>query len=114
MRGLDAKSGKHLDDLAHLRQSIEVILTTRLGTRVMRPEFGSRLPELIDRPLTQETLVRMYAATAEALEKHEFRVKLTRVQVNSGGDGVAVIDLDLRYLHDGQDFRLEGIQVERV
>lgn len=67
MIGVDASTGKPLSDLDHLRQSLRDILTTRIGTRVMRRDYGSRIPDLIDRPITPRLAVELYAAVAEAL-----------------------------------------------
>ncbi|NYZ70451.1 baseplate assembly protein W, partial [Endozoicomonas sp. SM1973] len=50
MQGTHRLTGKPLSNLDHLRQSITDILTTRIGTRLMRRDYGSRLPELVDRP----------------------------------------------------------------
>ena len=114
MRGLDASSGTLLDDLAHLRQSIGDILTTRRGTRLMRPTYGSRLPELLDHPVNDDTLVEIYAETAQALDEWEPRIRVKRVRLTAlSADGIATIDLSGTYLHDGQVFTLEGIQVDR-
>ena len=52
MIGLNATNGQALSGLDHLRQSIRDILTTRIGTRVMRRDYGSRLPDLVDSPVT--------------------------------------------------------------
>jgi phage baseplate assembly protein W len=80
MRGTNARTGKILSGLAHLRQSIRDILTTPLGSRVMRRNYGSRLFDLVDNPLNEQTLVELFAATAEALIRWEPRLQVTRVQ----------------------------------
>ena len=80
MRGTNARTGKVLSGLAHLRQSIRDILTTPLGSRVMRRNYGSRLFDLVDNPLNEQTLVELFAATAEALIRWEPRLQVTRVQ----------------------------------
>jgi phage baseplate assembly protein W len=54
MNGMDNLTGKSLADLAHLRQSIADILTTPIGSRVMRRDYGSRIFQRIDAPLTGE------------------------------------------------------------
>lgn len=41
---MNAHTGGAIDRLAHIRQSIADILTTRIGSRVMRREYGSQLP----------------------------------------------------------------------
>ncbi len=114
MRGFDALTGRFLDDLDHLRQSIKIILSTRVGTRVERRPFGSRLPELIDSPVTPDRRLAFVAETARALDAWEPRIRLTRVEVTQvTSDGGLWLNLEGVYLHNGSDFRLEGIQVER-
>lgn len=111
MRGTDARTGKALDGLAHLRQSIRDILTTPIGSRVMRREYGSRLFDLVDNPLNQETLVEMYAATAEALQAWEPRLRVLRVQAQADEtqSGKVSIDLEAIYTPTGEPVFLDGI-----
>jgi len=81
MSGLSATTARVLSEEQHLAQSINDILSTPLGSRVMRREYGSDLPRLIDAPLNGETLVDLYAATAEAIDRWEPRFDLRRVEV---------------------------------
>lgn len=62
-------------------ESIKRILETPLGSRVMRPEFGSRLPELIDKRMDEEWKLDFIRFAAEAIDKWEKRVKLSRVEI---------------------------------
>lgn len=111
--GMDAATGAPLAGLAHLRQSIRDILTTRIGTRVFRREYGSTLPELIDRPQSPELLVDIYAGVAQALAKWEPRVRLNEVRiVSAGAGGALVLDLDMTYLPDGEEVTVDGVVVE--
>jgi hypothetical protein len=50
MIGMDAVTGKPMYDTAHLSQSIGDILSTPIGSRVMRRDYGSALFELVDAP----------------------------------------------------------------
>ena len=54
--GINQRDGTLLSDEAHLRQSITDILTTPLGSRVLRRDYGSRLYELIDAPISRQTV----------------------------------------------------------
>lgn len=95
MTGMSRSTGLAIGDLEHLRQSIADILTTPLGSRVMRRDYGSLIPELIDQPLNGATVTRLYAATATALIRWEPRLRLSRVQLSLGSEpGSAVLDLD--------------------
>jgi len=87
MLGLNATTGQPLSGIHHLRQSIHDILTTPLGSRVMRRDYGSRLPELIDQPMTSRLAVELFAATAEALRRWEPRFKLSRVRLSEARAG---------------------------
>ena len=68
-QGMNQTNGKALEGLAHLVRSIADILTTPMGSKVMRRDYSSRLFELIDAPLNEATRAEIYATTAEALEQ---------------------------------------------
>lgn len=112
MDGIDANTGKRLGGLAHLRQSITDILTTPIGSRVMRREYGSRLPRLIDAPMNNSTLLDLYAATAEAIRRWEPRFKVESVQAVSADVGRVELQIYGEYLPDGQKINLDGIVVQ--
>lgn len=111
MKGTNATTGKALDGIDHLRQSIRDILTTPIGTRVMRRDYGSRLFELVDRAVNRKTLLDLYAATAEALAKWEPRLRVERVEVASAEPGRIELNLFAEYLPDGRRITVDGIEV---
>jgi phage baseplate assembly protein W len=111
MRGMDSTTGKPLEGLAHLRQSIREILSTRIGSRVLNRTFGSQLFYLIDAPLNRSTLMDIYAATADALGQWEPRLEVTAVSATSPEAGELSIDLTGIYLPDGRVVTIEGIEV---
>lgn len=76
--GIDGRTGQPLSGWPHVRQSIETILTTPLGSRVMRRDFGSELFDLIDAKMTPRRVLALYVATAMALKRWEPRFRLTR------------------------------------
>lgn len=69
-----------------VKHSIYQILGTRIGERVMVPEFGSRLPELLFEPIDEVTISLARVYTIEAIEKWEPRVELNEVVVNVNPD----------------------------
>ena len=86
--GVNAQTGKALDGWAHVVQSIRKILTTSIGTRVMRREFGSELMSLVDAPMEGRVLLALYVATANAIARWEPRYRLSKVtllQANAAG-----------------------------
>ncbi|MFN3931611.1 MAG: GPW/gp25 family protein [Brevundimonas sp.] len=97
MTAMNRQTGRAMDPNsdAHLVQSIGDILTTPKGSRVMRRDYGSELPNLVDLPNTPLNRMRAFAATALALQRWEPRVRLKRVQLAGGADGVAALRLDV-------------------
>lgn len=81
--GTDATTGRELTDWAHVQQSIGKILSTPIGSRVMRREFGSELTELIDRPMTPRIILAVYAATVMAIARWEPRFAVTSLHVRT-------------------------------
>jgi len=84
MAGLNKHSGHAIDELAHIQQSVADVLTTPLGSRLMRRDYGSEIPALIDQPLNGATRLRVMAATATALKKWEPRIRAQRVTLALG------------------------------
>lgn len=84
--GLNREAGKALSDFDHVQQSIGVILTTPIGSRVMRRDFGSELFELIDRPMTDQVILAIYAAAAMAIARWEPRFSVSSFQLSQANE----------------------------
>lgn len=94
MIGLNATTGKAIAGDEHLAQSIGDILSTPIGTRVGRRDYGSSLFDLVDAPLNPLTRLRVIAAVAVALARWETRLRLTKVLLGNGPTlGQAVLQL---------------------
>lgn len=92
---MKTRTGRTIADSQHLAQSVADILTTPIGTRVMRREYGSQLADLVDWPHNSATRLQAYAATAMALMRWEPRIRLSRVHLSLGDQpGQAVLDLE--------------------
>jgi phage baseplate assembly protein W len=85
---MQAQTGVPLSRLDHIRQSVQKIVTTPIGSRVMRRDYGSRIPELIDAPINDRVKLLIQAATAEALIRWEKRIRPARVQIAVTGASI--------------------------
>lgn len=95
MIGMNKQTGRRISEVEHLRQSINDILTTPIGSVVMNREYGSLLPELIDHPTNGANTLRMMSATVMAIGRWEPRVAISRVGCVLGdADGQSYIDLE--------------------
>lgn len=83
---------------AEIEQSIRIILETIPGERVMRPEFGCRVWELMFAPRNAATEAQLIEFVQEALRMWEPRVVVTSVDIvrNTSYDD-SVILTDIRY-----------------
>jgi uncharacterized protein len=63
----------------NLEESIATILNTKLGERVYRPNFGSRLSDLTFAPMNPQTILLARIYVEEALNRWEPRIKVTGV-----------------------------------
>lgn len=102
MIGLDRRTGQPVSGLAHLRQSIEDILTTPVGSRRMRPDYGSQLRRYVDLPVNEGWKSAVQAEVARALGRWEPRLKLERVRVTAVVGGQITLQLTGQYLGDSK------------
>ncbi len=112
MNGMNKASGKPLADFLHLKQSIKDILTTPIGSRPMRRDYGSRLFQRIDSPMTGDLIAEIYSDVVEALFNYEPRVEITSVSVVSAVAGQLVLDLVGKYLPTGETITINGITIQ--
>lgn len=95
--GMSRQAGGALSGIDHLRQSIADILTTPVGSRVMRPEYGSYLPRMVDQPVGRGWMSAVQAEVARSIGRWEPRLKLSRVTVESVIDGRVSIVIEGEY-----------------
>ncbi|MCT9977282.1 GPW/gp25 family protein [Acinetobacter sp. I-MWF] len=86
MKGMHRNTGKAITDNdsfpEHLYQSMHDILSTLIGTRLCRRNYGSLVPHLIDQPCNDFTKLQIMNASATALIRFEPRIKISQVQVS--------------------------------
>jgi uncharacterized protein len=109
--GMWASGGQALGGLGHLVQSVKDILTTPIGSRVLRRDYGSNLHELVDQNITGRLRLAVVLYTAQALEKWEPRFIVQAVRVTRSGDAGVLIDLDGLYKPMGLPVTLSNVAV---
>lgn len=96
----------HLDDRdrvalaqddADIRQAIYIILMTAPGERVMHPDFGCLIHELIFSPVNDETAATAERYVQEALGRWEPRIRLERVTATPSNDQYGQLDIEIEY-----------------
>jgi len=80
--GIGVQGGVALtSDRSELDQAIVIILSTYPGERVMRPEFGCRLHDLIFAPNDEQTAAQAQRFVQDALGMWEPRIDVMEVDV---------------------------------
>lgn len=100
MAGVDWNTGKPLDGFAHVAQSFAILMTTRKRSRVQRRHVGSDMPNLVDRAISQLTIIDFYAAIADAA-RFEPRFKIGRMSTSQGDDGRPTVAIQGDYYPRG-------------
>jgi hypothetical protein len=75
---MNRSTGKPIEGNAHLAQSLGHLLSTPIGSCVMRRDYGSLLFGLIDQPLNPATRLLIFAASALAIRQWEPRLRIKR------------------------------------
>ncbi len=84
---------KYEDDI---REAIWLILSTAKGERIMHPDFGCEIHDMVFQTVNVVTLSSIEMAVREALTLHEPRIKVMRIDVSSEEalEGKLVINID--------------------
>ncbi|NQS81490.1 GPW/gp25 family protein [Pantoea agglomerans] len=91
--GMNPDGTGSVSDRDQIWQCVRKILTTPVGSRVMRRNFGSAVPDLVDGPKNAVTRMQLMSATAIAIAQWEPRITLTMVNVQYSASGAASAEL---------------------
>lgn len=83
---------------ADIQQSLIILLSTRLGERVVQPLYGSNLHAVVFDKLDKTTITFLRDSIESAILYHEPRIKLLDIQVISSSENEGKIGIDIVYL----------------
>lgn len=101
VKGMSRQSGLSIDQSNHILQSVRDILTTPIGSRVMRRDYGSLIPFLIDSPLNAYFIMQLRASVIHALMRWEKRVTPVHIELLTNSEtiqGIATLMIEYRYV----------------
>lgn len=73
MAGIDRHTGRVIDNFTSALQGVEVTLSTRIGSRVMRRPFGGGVVELLGRAITDHLFAAFLQLVGTAIDIYEPR-----------------------------------------
>ncbi|MDF2457968.1 MAG: hypothetical protein K0S79_384 [Nitrospira sp.] len=109
-----------LQQEADIASSLEVLLTTTRGERIMLPQYGCNLEELVFESLDTRMKTLMADKVESAILYHEPRIHLERVRLNDSREleGVVLIEVTYRVKSTNSRFnfvfpyyKLEGTDI---
>ena len=98
--GVDGRGGIALAaDTTDIDQAIIAILSTGIGQRVMRPDFGCKIHDLAFAPINAQTLGLVQRYVEEAIGWWEPRVDVVEVEVTTDSSlrAVGKLIINIRY-----------------
>lgn len=91
-----------------IKEAIWIILKTAKGERVMRPDFGCGIHDLVFSPINTTTMNSIEKNVREALSLWEPRIELIKVSVTTdkAEEGKLIISIDYRIRTTNNEFNL--------
>lgn len=111
MRGACVSDGAVMEGRGYLSQCIVDALRTPVGSRVMRPSYGSRLFSLLDRGCDALLQAEVIAAIVEAVVNCVPAVNPRQVVMASLDRGRVRFDLSFVEVASGEVMSLNGVEV---
>ena len=81
-----------------IERYLRVVLGTAKGERVMRPNFGCAIWDLLFEPINENTLGLMAQAVRDSVSQWEPRAELEEVTVEPSDDNDGVVNISISYL----------------
>lgn len=95
---LESETSLMVSEEDDIQQSLIILLSTRLGERVMQPQFGCNLQTMMFEKVEKSTITFLRDSIESAILYHEPRIKLLDIQVGSEPDQNEKIFIDIIYM----------------
>jgi phage baseplate assembly protein W len=80
-----------------VENSIQIIIETKMGERVMRNEFGSEIHDLLFEPLSANMRTYMTTSLKNALTRNEPRINVLSVDLEQRDPHLGRVDIKINY-----------------
>ncbi|MCD0470421.1 GPW/gp25 family protein [Flavobacterium sp. JAS] len=89
-----------LTDEEDIKSSLEILLSTKIGERIMQPKYGCNMDELIFNPLNRTLKTFVSELIKTAILYHEPRIDVEKIDITKGddlsGELLVLIDFKVR------------------
>lgn len=84
-------------DMEDIQRSLQVLLSTRPGERIMQPTYGCNLDELLFEPLTTTLKTYLQQLIQTAILYHEPRIKPEKVDLSESNELEGLVLISIVY-----------------
>ncbi|HET6992543.1 MAG TPA: GPW/gp25 family protein [Bacteroidia bacterium] len=85
-----------ISDVEDIISSLNILLSTAVGERLMQPSFGCNLEEVLFEPISTSLLSFLKGLISDAILYYEPRIRLNKVTINTDNylEGLLPIEID--------------------
>ncbi|WP_321372911.1 GPW/gp25 family protein [uncultured Draconibacterium sp.] len=92
------KGVKMLHDEDDIKSSLEILLSTRLGERIMVPDYGCNLDELLFKPLNIKVKTYVIDLIKTAILYHEPRIDARKISIDQSNELNGELLINIEYM----------------
>ncbi|SMO64019.1 hypothetical protein SAMN06265379_1048 [Saccharicrinis carchari] len=89
---------KMLQDEADIESSLEILLSTRLGERIMVPDYGCNLDEMLFKPLSLTLKTYVVDLIKTAILYHEPRIDVIKIAIDPTNELQGELLINIEYV----------------
>ena len=93
-----AKGVVMLEEEADIQSSLHILLSTRLGERVMLPGYGCNMDSLVFEAMNLTLLTYMKDLVENAILYHEPRIELDKVVIDNTRQNEGLLLIEIKYM----------------
>jgi len=93
-----AKGLVMLEEEADIESSLSILLSTKLGERVMQPTFGCNLDNMVFESMNLTMLTYVKDLVENAILYHESRIELEGIEIDTGNQYEGVLNIKIQYM----------------
>lgn len=92
-----AKAVLMLEEEADIESSLEILLSTKIGERIMQPAYGCNLDDMVFESMNLTMLTYMKDLIGDAILYHEPRIEMEKLDIDTSSQNEGVLLIVLYY-----------------
>ncbi len=105
----ESREVKMLEDEADIKSSLQILLSTRLGERVMVPGYGCNLEDMLFNPLNLTLKTYVIDLIRTAILYHEPRIDVSKIDIDLSDELNGVLLIDIEYIIRATNSRMNMV-----